>query len=107
TPTLAAYGFRDEEVGRTWMEKRRRVELHELHIDDARPRPIGHGYPVAAGSSRIGRTQENLPESSSRQHGMLCHAALDLTGGLVQHIRPYAGQRSINVQAVQRVVGWR
>src|SRR5262245_54429053 len=93
TPALAAHGFRDEEMGSIRMEKRRWVELHKLHIDDACPRPIGHGYPVAAGSSRIGRTQENLPESSSRQHGMPCRAALDLPRSLVQLIRPHAGNR--------------
>src|SRR6266571_8252646 len=69
-PAFAAYSFRDEEMGRVWMEKRRWVELHELHVDDARPRPIGNGHPITARPSRIGRTQENLPESSSRQHGM-------------------------------------
>ena len=106
-PAFAAYSFRDEEMGRVWMEKRRWVELHELHVDDARPRPIGNGHPITARPSRIGRTQENLPESSSRQHGMPCHAALHLPRGLVQHIRPHAGQRVVDIQAVQRVVGWR
>ena len=44
------------------------------------------------------------PKSSGRQDRMPCHAALDLLGGLLQHICPHAGKRRVDVQAIQRMV---
>src|SRR5882724_9919589 len=107
TPALAPYGFSDEEAPSVRMVKRGRMELHELHVDDACASPIGDGHPIATRPDRISRTQENLPQSSRGQHRMPRYTALDAPRGLLQHICPYTGQRSVYVQAVQRVVRWR
>jgi hypothetical protein len=58
--------------------------VHELHIDRV-PGPVGHGHAIAA-RPKGWSLRENLSQSSGRQDRMPCHAALDLLGGLIQHI---------------------
>ena len=99
---------RTASVMRKWrgigMGEGRGVELHELHVDHPCPGAIGDGDAIATRARRVRRAQENLSQSASGQHGMPCHAALDLPGGLLIQIRPHTAQRGVNVQAIQGVV---
>ena len=80
------------------------MELHELHVDHPRSGTIGDGDPITTRPGRIRRAQENLPQSARGQHGMACHTALHVPGGLLKQIRSHTALRGVNVQAVQGVV---
>ena len=46
----------------------RGVELHELHVAQHGPGPVGHGVPVAGGHVGVGGVREDLPGAAAGQH---------------------------------------
>ena len=67
---LPAHRFADEKGFGLAMIKAGRMKLDELHVADARPRPIGHGHAVAGGDVGIGRVKIDLAApAGGQQHG--------------------------------------
>jgi len=79
----------DEEVLRFGAEEAGGVELVELHVGDARPRPVGHCHPVAGRDVGVGGVQVDLSRAAGGQDRHPGEEGLDLPGGM-QHVRPEA-----------------
>ncbi len=65
---LATHRLGDERPRRARKIQRGRVELHERHVGDGRPRAIRQRDPVAAGGLGIGRLAIEHPRAARREH---------------------------------------
>ncbi len=68
-PSFTAYALGDEDP----LDARRpdhpgRVKLHELHVDELRPGPVGERVPVARAFPAVARNPERAPDAAGRQH---------------------------------------
>ena len=57
----APHRLGDQKTRIVLIEECRRVELHELGVDDARAGAIGHGEAVTARAGRVGGAQKMRP----------------------------------------------
>ena len=101
---LAAQRLRQQEPLAAVIE-RRRVELHELHVEAARARPVRHRHAVAAGPARVRRVQVDAAQAAGREDGLLRQQRLHLPGRLIEDVCADAGRRRVDVERVARVVG--
>ena len=46
-----------------------RVELHEFHVGDGGPRPIGHGHSVSRSDVGIARVEVDLAGTAAGEQG--------------------------------------
>ena len=89
--TLPAHGLGDQEGLALRVVEAGRMELHELHVRNRRPRAPRHGDPVARGDVGIRRVQVDAPASSGGQHRHIGAKCLHLPRGLIQNIEADTG----------------
>ena len=100
---FSAHRLRNQEAAirrkqRGWME------LYVLHVDAASPGAISHGDAIAACTRWIRRMKEDAAKAAARENGLLGQHRKNLSGRLVEDIRPNAGKRPIDVRGFNRVV---
>ncbi len=68
---FAAHGLGDQAAAAAGDVQHGGMELHELHVAQLGPRPIGDRQPVAGGHLGIGRFAIDLPAAAGAQNGLL------------------------------------
>ena len=66
---FAAYRLGDQERLGQRVEEGGGVELHEFHVGDGGPGPVGHGDAVAGGHVRVAGVQVDLAGAAAGQQG--------------------------------------
>ena len=78
---FAAHGFGHQDAARTGRpDHARRVELHELHVEQVRSRLVRHGGTVAGALPGVGCVAVHPPPSSAREHDGSCLERRELSG---------------------------
>ena len=81
------------------------MELDVLHIDDARPRPMGHGIARADGLAGVRGVEVDGAAASGREDGVRSEKDVDRAGGVVQDIGPDALRFAVVGHQVLGMVG--
>ena len=68
TPAFTAHGFGNQEILDVEIVEARRVELHHLHVGNARACPPGHGDTIASRAPWSRTEQIDAPCAACRQH---------------------------------------
>ncbi len=87
---LPAHGLGDEERARLRVEEARRMELHELHVRNRRPRPPRHRDAVARGDVGVGGVEVHLAAPAGGEDRAQRAEGFHLAGVLVEHVRAEA-----------------
>ena len=85
-PALTANRFADEFTLRLWVVEAGRVELHELHVGQARTRAVRHRHAVTRGDVGVGGVEVDLARTTSREQHDARLEELDLLRRDIEHV---------------------